>query len=200
MCAAIAAASTMINAPSAPPTSIVPQRQRSASQKQQIRQHSARPHSSSAPGRPFSRRRYPSPRTGYAVGPPGVIAESLKVATHTFYAAPTPGQLAGLRALRDGAAWVERARETYRAVGDATAAALGAPAPEGSTFLFLDVRQRLDGRGIAGFLEDCLRDGVALAPGGSSGEAYRDWVRLCYTAAPPDAVKVAVAALARRLS
>jgi len=139
-------------------------------------------------------------RTGYLVGPAAAVAHAEKISTHTFYSAPTAGQIAGLRALRDGGPWVERARGLYRAVGDATAAALGLPPPQGSTFHFVDVSGRLDERGISGFLEDCLDDGVALAPGASCGAAYGKWVRLCYTAAPPDEVKAAVHRLATRLS
>jgi N-succinyldiaminopimelate aminotransferase len=139
-------------------------------------------------------------RTGYLVGPPAAVAQALKISTHTFYAAPTAGQLAGLRALRDGAAWVESARAGYRATGDRVAEMLGVAAPEGGTFLFLDVSQRLDARGIWGFLEDCLDDGVALAPGPSCGEAYPGWVRLCFTAAAPEAVLEAARKLAKRLA
>jgi hypothetical protein len=138
-------------------------------------------------------------RTGYLVGPPEAVAAAQKISTHTFYAAPTAGQVAGLRALRDGAGWVERARACYRAVGEDAARALGCPPAEGSTFLFLDVRGCLDARGVFGFLEDCLADGVALTPGVSCGSDYATWVRLCYTAAPPDAVRGAVARLAARL-
>ena len=79
------------------------------------------------------------------------------------------------------------------------AAELGIPAPEGGAFLFVDVSRRLDERGIWGFLEDCLDDGVALAPGPSCGEAYTGWVRLCFTAAPPDDVLAAARKLAKRL-
>ena len=138
-------------------------------------------------------------RTGYLVGPPEAVAAAQKISTHTFYAAPTAGQVAGLRALREGAPWIERARASYREVGDAAARALGCAPPEGSTFLFLDVAARLDERGVFGFLEDCLADGVALTPGPSCGSDYASWVRLCYTAAPPDAVLGAVARLAARL-
>jgi N-succinyldiaminopimelate aminotransferase len=138
-------------------------------------------------------------RTGYLVGPPDAVAAAQKISTHTFYAAPTAGQVAGLRAMREGAGWVERARESYRAVGGEAARALGLPPPEGSTFLFLDVRSHLDERGVFGFLEGCLADGVALAPGPSCGSDYAGWVRLCYTAAPPDAVRGAVERLAARL-
>lgn len=138
-------------------------------------------------------------RTGYLVGPPDAIAQAEKVATHIFYSAPAAGQLAAERALADGAAWVADARERYRDVGRRTATALGLPEPAGSTFHFVDVSPQLDERGIAGFLSDCLDDGVALAPGASSGADYTNWVRLCYTAAPPDDVIAAVDKIARRL-
>ena len=71
--------------------------------------------------------------------------------------------------------------------------------PGGSTFLFLDVSRLLDDRGMDGFLTDCFEDGVLVAPGASAGSAYADWVRLCYTAAPPDAVREAVVRLAHRV-
>ena len=48
------------------------------------------------------------------------------------------------------------------------------------------VSRQLDERGLPGFLEDCFEDGVLVAPGGSSGRDYASWIRLCYTAAPPD--------------
>jgi N-succinyldiaminopimelate aminotransferase len=138
-------------------------------------------------------------RTGYLVAPAAAAAQALKISTHTFYAAPTAGQLAALRALEGGAAWVERARASYREVADRVAAELGLPAPEGGAFLFVDASRRLDARGIWGFLEDCLDDGVALAPGPSCGEAYGAWARLCYTAAAPERVLEAARKLAKRL-
>jgi aspartate/methionine/tyrosine aminotransferase len=138
-------------------------------------------------------------RTGYLAGPRDAVAGAHKIGVHTFYSAPTAGQLAGLRALEDGAAWVERARISYRASGEAAARALGLPPPEGSQFLFLDVSRHLDERGPQGFLDDCLADGVALAPGASCGADYAGWVRLCYTAAEPERVTAAVEKLALRL-
>jgi N-succinyldiaminopimelate aminotransferase len=139
-------------------------------------------------------------RTGYLVGPAAAVVGAHKMGVHTFYSAPTAGQVAGLRALGRGAAWVERAKRLYREVGAAAAEALGLPPPEGSQFLFLDVASRLDERGLPGFLADCLDDGVALAPGSSCGVDYGSWVRLCYTAAPPEQVLGAVGKLAARLS
>jgi len=139
-------------------------------------------------------------RTGYLVGPPDAIAQAEKIATHSFYSAPTAGQVAGLRAIRGGQAWVDRARESYRSAGVAAAAELGLPAPQGSTFLFVDAAAALDERGLEGFLADCLEDGVAVAPGASCGRDYASWLRLCYTSAPPAEVGVAIAKLAKRLA
>jgi N-succinyldiaminopimelate aminotransferase len=138
-------------------------------------------------------------RVGYLVGPPGAIAAARKVATHTFYHPPTAGQIAALRALDGGAAWIGGARESYRRAGEDAAARLGLDAPAGGTFLFLDAKAHLGERGLWGFLEDCLDDGVLLAPGASCGAAYPTWVRLCFSAAPPEQTTEAVRRLARRL-
>jgi aspartate/methionine/tyrosine aminotransferase len=138
-------------------------------------------------------------RVGYLVGPPAIVAQARKVSTHTFYAAPTSGQRAALLALQAGDGWISRARALYQRAGDAAAAALRLPPPEGATFLFLDLRAVVDDRGVAGFLEDALDDGVLLAPGESCGAAYSGWARLCFTSAPPEQVEIAVARLSRRL-
>jgi aspartate/methionine/tyrosine aminotransferase len=138
-------------------------------------------------------------RVGYLAGPPAAVAQVEKVATHTFYSAPTPAQLAALHALTNGHAWLARARDEYQRVGAATAELLGLPPPQGGTFHFVEVGAHVGPGGIAGFLQGCLDAGVALAPGASSGTDYASWVRLCYTAAPPDAVIAAVRTLAARL-
>jgi N-succinyldiaminopimelate aminotransferase len=138
-------------------------------------------------------------RVGYLVGPPAAVAEALKVATHTYYHAPTAGQIAALRALEGGGTWLREAREAYRVVGGEVAGILGVPPPQGSCFFFLDVGAHLHERKLLGFLEDCLEDGVVLSPGSSSGADYRDWVRLCFTAVPPDRTIEAAHLLAKRL-
>ena len=135
-------------------------------------------------------------RAGYLAGPPAIVAEIHKLQIHSSYHAPTAAQLAALRALEGGAAWIAAAREAYRTAGEDAARALGLPPPEGSMFLFVDVASRLDERGLDGFLEDCLEAGVLVAPGSSSGADYATWIRLCYSAVPP----AEAAEAARRLS
>jgi N-succinyldiaminopimelate aminotransferase len=138
-------------------------------------------------------------RTGYLAGPPDVVSQIRKVSTHTVYCAPAAGQVAGLRAIRKGGDWLEEARSLYQAAGEDAARVLGLPSPEGSTFLFLNVEQSLDERGLAGLLRDCFEEGVLVAPGASGGEAYGNWIRLCYTACPPEGTAEAVRRLARRV-
>jgi len=138
-------------------------------------------------------------RVGYVAGPSQLIDQARKIGTHTFYAAPTGPQISALRALHDGDDWVAQARSRYAEVGRRCAERLGLPAPRGSTFLFIDVADRLDERGLHGLLQDCYEDDVLVAPGASSGRDYEAWIRLCYTAAPPAEVLAAVERLARRL-
>ena len=138
-------------------------------------------------------------RVGYVAGPAAAVAEALKLSTHTVYAAPTAAQLAALRILGGaGDAWVAKTREAYREMGDAAADRLGVPRPDGSTFLFLDVSARLDGRGLAGFLEDAADRGLLVSPGPSFGP-YPGHVRVCFTSAPPDVVRRGVEVLASLL-
>ena len=138
-------------------------------------------------------------RCGYVVGPATVMGELRKVSTHTFYATPTAAQSAAARALAGpGDEWVERARPLYAEMGRQAAARLGLPAPAGSTFLFFDVADRLDARGLMGFLEDCVDRGLFVAPGPSFGP-YPTHVRVCFTAAPPPVVARGVEVLAQLL-
>ena len=128
-------------------------------------------------------------RCGWVVAPADVTLELRKVSTHTFYSTPTAAQIAAIRTLEGRAdAWLQDARAKYEELGRMAAEALGQPAPQGSAFLFLDVADRLDERGLEGFLEDCVDQGLFLAPGPSFGP-YPHHVRLCFTAAPPDVVR-----------
>ena len=135
-------------------------------------------------------------RCGYLLGPASVIREVRKVSTHTYYSTPTASQVAALRALvGPGDAWLGGMRAKYREQGRRAADRLGVEAPQGSTFLFLDVAARLDGRGLGGFLEDCVDRGLFVAPGPSFGP-YPTHVRVCFTSAAPDVVARGIEVLA----
>ena len=90
-------------------------------------------------------------RTGYVVGPAAAVAAARKVSTHTFYAAPTAGQLAGAgrTARRRGLA-----RRDVRCLSSGRRGhgrgARRRSRPQGGTFLFLDVAEHLDERGHLG--------------------------------------------------
>jgi aspartate/methionine/tyrosine aminotransferase len=138
-------------------------------------------------------------RVGYVIAPPELAAAVARLATYSAYCAPTPGQAAGLAALGPaGEAWLEHARAAYAEIGAEAAAQLGLPAPEGATFLWVDVAAGLDDRGVEGFLTDLADEGVLVAP----GEVFGPWphhVRVCFTSAPPEVTRRGVATLARRL-
>jgi len=136
-------------------------------------------------------------RCGYVVGPGEVMGHLRKISTHTFYSTPTASQLAALGAITGSAAaeWIAAAKEKYRELGQSAAARLGLPAPQGSTFLFLDVAEHLDDRGLIGFLEDAVDRGLFVAPGPSFGP-YPTHVRVCFTSAAPEVVERGIGILA----
>ncbi len=138
-------------------------------------------------------------RVGYLVGPDEIIAQTGKVSTHMFYGAPTAGQLAALAVLSpEGDDWIAMAYAKYKALGEMAAERLGVPTPGGSTFLFLDVADHLDERGLDGLLLDLVGQGLLVAPGRSFGP-YPTHIRVCFTCAAPDVVEEGVDVLARRL-
>ncbi|MDL2718559.1 MAG: pyridoxal phosphate-dependent aminotransferase [Acidobacteriota bacterium] len=139
-------------------------------------------------------------RLGWLVGPSAALAEIVKFGAHTVYSAPTASQHAALRILAGaGDAWVAEARAEYAATGAEAARRLGLGAPEGGTFLFLDIARALDERGLLGLLEDVASEGLFLAPGPSFGP-FPTHVRLCYTAVPPEVALRGVDLLAKRLN
>jgi N-succinyldiaminopimelate aminotransferase len=129
-------------------------------------------------------------RCGWVVGPDRHMAELRKVGTHSFYAAPTASQLAAHRLLGSerARAWLAEALALYGELGELAAERLGVDAPEGSTFLFVDVAPHLGEAGLEGFLLECADRGIFLAPGPSFGP-FPSHVRLCFTAAPPDVTR-----------
>ena len=138
-------------------------------------------------------------RCGYVVGPADAISNLRKVSIHTFYSTPTAAQLAALKALDGrGDRWVAEAREKYRQLGNAAADRLRVRRPQGSQFLFLDVADRLDDRGLIGLLEKCVDRGLFVAPGPSFGP-YPNHIRVCFTSAPPPVVERGIEVLASLL-
>jgi N-succinyldiaminopimelate aminotransferase len=138
-------------------------------------------------------------RCGYVVGPEQLMPELRKVSTHSFYSSPTASQIAACRALDGrGDAWIDRVRPEYESLGRMAAERLGLEPPDGSTFLFFDVAEHLDARGLEGFLEDCVDHGLFVAPGSSFGP-YPTHVRMCFTAMPPDAMERGIETLASML-
>jgi N-succinyldiaminopimelate aminotransferase len=138
-------------------------------------------------------------RVGYLVGPAETIDRIEQLTTYWVYSVNRGGQRAAAHALRTGGSWLESARGRYAEVGRAAARRLGVDPPEGGTFLFLDVAPSLDGRGMLGLLEDCLQQGLLVAPGEVFGRDYATWVRLCFTAVEPERALAGVDVLARLL-
>ncbi len=139
-------------------------------------------------------------RVGWLVGPEALMQRVGAITTHTHYSTPTAGCLAAARALSgEGQAWQAQALERYRKLAEWSARTLDVPMPAAGTFLFLDVAEHLDERGLMGFLEDLADDGLFVAPGPSFGP-YPHSIRVCFTSAAPGVVRRGIEVLARHMS
>jgi N-succinyldiaminopimelate aminotransferase len=135
-------------------------------------------------------------RVGYTHGPPEAMEVIRGVQTFYTYCAPRPMQFAAARVLDEGDGWLDDMRVRYRAAARAAADALELPMPAGGTFLFFDAAPYMrDEEDIAGLLTRCMEAGVMLTPGTAAGKDFPTWVRLCFTAVPPDELDAALKVL-----
>ncbi len=127
-------------------------------------------------------------RLGCVTAPLGVIAALNPVNVSTGYEPSRLGQIQWIRGLDRHATIIGRLRDAYRAGLHAVESNLKIPylRPEGSFYVFLDLRERWKGRSESEKMERMLRAGVVVAPGEAFGAEYDGWARFCYTALPPD--------------
>lgn len=131
-------------------------------------------------------------RAGYLCGPDALVADIRRMCNHSVYSVSGVVQEAATRALEQGDAWLQTAKQAY-----ADGAALVSerlrgrfrPA-EGAGYVWLEIDE--DGWE---FLERCLRAGVSLAPGAGFGDGFDRAMRLCYVACDLDTLAAGVDAL-----
>lgn len=140
-------------------------------------------------------------RIGYVHGSEAAMKAISAVQAFSTYCAPKPLQFAAIAALDEGDAFLARRRDEFGEAGRRTAALLGVAPPEGGTFLFFDASPYLPEHATDAlpFLERALEGGVMLTPGGSCGDAYARWVRICFTSLTLEEHDAALAALAPAL-
>jgi len=136
-------------------------------------------------------------RVGWVHGAPTAMTAITAVQTFQVYCASKPMQLAAACALREGQAWLAETRDLYREAARITTETFGIAPPQAGTFVFANIAKWLrPGEDATGFLIRCLEGAdVLLTPGLASGAAYAAWVRICFTAAPPDELAAAMGRL-----
>jgi len=138
-------------------------------------------------------------RLGYAAGPAGAIAAMNPIHVGVGYEANRPAQAAGIRGLARRDRIVRRLRRRYLEGLGAAKAELAVPylEPQGSYYIFLDLRDRWEGLSEDEKLDRMLRAGLSLSPGEYFGRFYDGWARFCYTCEPPDRIAEAAKRVSR---
>ena len=128
-------------------------------------------------------------RCGFILLPDAELSTiSNKMIVHSFYSVSTPAQIAACVILERGDTWLADVRQKYEEIGGKCATLLGLPRPQGGTFLFFDISERLKGRTMDDFLLACIRHKLLLAPGAAFGTGYENYIRLCFTCVEPEIV------------
>lgn len=129
-------------------------------------------------------------RLGYTVAPTGVTAALNPAHVGAGYEPNRLAQVQFIRGLERRETIVPRLRKSYLECREAATAGMRVPylRPEGSFYLFLDLRDRWAGLSEEQKLERMLRAGVVMSPGEAFGKEYDGWARFCYTAEPPERI------------
>ncbi|HEX8952541.1 MAG TPA: pyridoxal phosphate-dependent aminotransferase [Polyangia bacterium] len=143
-------------------------------------------------------------RLGYVAAAAAPMHALRKIANHTVYNVPSLLQRAALAIVTSPSsrAWLDEARALYLAARDEASRLLPAPhfVPDGATYLFADLSRWAGGGDLWPLVERLLDAGVSIAPGEQFGRAFSHHARLCFTAVPPDRLRVGLARLAAVLS
>ncbi|MEW6365571.1 MAG: pyridoxal phosphate-dependent aminotransferase [Acidobacteriota bacterium] len=129
-------------------------------------------------------------RLGCITGQLGVVATLNPLNVATGYEPGRLAQVQWIRALERHDAIVSRLRQAYRDGLRAVETNLKVPylRPEGSFYVFVDLRERWKGLDESQKMSRMIEAGVVLAPGEAFGAAYDGWARFCYTALPPEEI------------
>ncbi len=127
-------------------------------------------------------------RLGWITAPPDLLLSMAKLTEYNIAGPTTFVQHAGIVALRDGEAHVERSRAAFEKRRDlvyrrlAALNRIGMVKPKGAFYAFFSVEGERDSLALAKRL---LHDaGVGLAPGTAFGDVGEGYLRLCFAASP----------------
>lgn len=138
-------------------------------------------------------------RLGYVVAPQPVLRNLNKMMVHELYSPPTVTQQMMVEPVRTHAEWSGKFVKHFWELRDMFVERLeiSPQVPEGTYYFFFPINNLLRGRDYWGVIDECLDNGVAVAPGADFGNDYADWVRLCFTGEAPDRLEVAIDRLNR---
>ncbi len=137
-------------------------------------------------------------RLGCIAAPKGVIAALNPTHVGVGYEPNRLAQVQWIRGLERSESVIPKLHRAYREGRQAVLDNCDVPflAPEGSFYVFLDLRDKWAGLTGEEKLERMLKAGVVLSTGEAFGHDYDGWARFCYTAEPPELIAEA----ARRAS
>jgi N-succinyldiaminopimelate aminotransferase len=127
-------------------------------------------------------------RLGYAVAGKDVIRQMNKTMVHQLYSPSTMAQQLMIRPVQTRRQWQNKVRERYQILRDLFFDSIGIipKKPEAGYFMFFSISKYLGTRSYDQIINDCLANGVSVAPGEDFGRGFEDYIRICFTGEPEE--------------
>lgn len=129
-------------------------------------------------------------RVGYIICPEKLRSEVCKVLTFIEFHPSNIAQLMALSCIEAGEDVIREAVRAYshgaNIVNETLKADFHQPEAAAYVFIKLGSRSKWTSERTAEFLTNCAKNNVTLSPGFPFGTDFANFVRLCYTAEPPD--------------
>jgi aspartate/methionine/tyrosine aminotransferase len=131
-------------------------------------------------------------RLGYAVGNRDLIINLNKILVHQIYSSTIVSQQMMIEPVKTRHQWMGKVRQHYQQLRDQfiIESELSLIKPEATYFMFFSIEDYLDDRRYDDVISGCFDEGVSVAPGSDFGKDFNLYLRICFTGASPDRLKI----------
>ena len=133
-------------------------------------------------------------RLGYVVATEPVLKNLNKIMVHQLYSPATVSQHAMVRPVKTHSEWSSTFVKHFEGLRNRLIERLSISpqVPEGTYYVFFSIKEYLRGKDCDDVINDCLDNGVAVAPGRDFGVDFADYIRICFTAETPERLELAI--------
>ena len=130
-------------------------------------------------------------RLGYAVASEVVIKNINKTMVHQLYSPSTFAQQMMIEPIKTRHEWTTKVRQHYQDLRDIFFETIDLLeyTPQAGYFTFFSIESFFGKKTYNQIIDECLEQGVSVAPGEDFGKGYENYIRICFTGEPEERLK-----------